>query len=356
MRAPSKAEWIAAGSWMKDRAAAFTATTFMFLALWGIVAVCVVNLYYFDMEFYGRQAPPSMSEWSFKAIGFVFRSAAVFLLPAVVWAKVNKASRRTQFALRFMWAITLIPCFAAALGAVTEGNDYREREAAAITRTAEVSDASVAEQIDALEKQKGGIRSDTAAVVASLQTAIDNITKDGIDNDSEADPYRADITAAQTAARDQIGAIDRLIVEKLSTKQTAQNAATEQAVSTTGHAAIWNFAEHYTGIKANNWRDGIAVYWIWALEIIGAIGAGTVYALQVHMAARARLQAAGALGGKTTARRNRVRGKLKAIEDLRAEKAGTASDLTEELDPIEDDDLSEDDEDDEPEAPRQAAE
>ncbi len=80
-----------AARWIKDKAPEFTATFVMFTALWVIVSVCVLNLYYFDMTFYGRQAPPSMSVFSFQAIGFVFRSSAVFLLPAVVWAKFKRS-------------------------------------------------------------------------------------------------------------------------------------------------------------------------------------------------------------------------------------------------------------------------
>ena len=59
------------------------------------------------------------------------------------------------------------------------------------------------------------------------------------------------------------------------------------------------------------------------LEACGSVGAQALLSAQMAMSKRKEAQEAGSKGGKTTARRNRVNGKLKAIEDLRQEKAAT---------------------------------
>lgn len=317
------------------------------------VFVSVIVLAYLDMRFYSSIAPPSIPPLVFMAFGLVFRTSLVAGGVKIIDIKVNhKKQWAAGVTLRNIWVFCFLCCCISALAYVVEGNDYNARAAGAITKTADITSSSVSEQIAAYNKQKDEIRKDTRETVTSLQAGIDNITKDGIDNDSQADPYRADITAAKNAERDQIAAIDALILAALQQKQTAQTTATQDSVAEPAVAAIWSAANGYTGVKSTWFRDGFSLIWVLLLEVIASFGGQAIYSLHLASKRKEAAQENGALGGKKSARRNRVKNKLQMIEDLRKEKQQTQVDADGDVE----DELELDEEDEGEEPPRQAAE
>lgn len=356
MRWPTKAEWIGAGRWCKDHAPAFTVSFVTFSALWFAVTLACVTLYVWDSKFYSSLAPPGM-EMSFMAAGLVFRTFVIFGGLAIVWLKTNKLNKESGWTLRFIWVMGLIACGIAALGFVTEGNDYHFRSNAAITQTETATTDSADTTIKRAETEKAAIRADRDSLVGAARKSMDLVLDDGNSRNDDVSLYEANIAKYQTEAQAKLDAQDAIIAKAESERLTAKQSATAQTVGDPALPAVFRAPSRYiAGFDGVTFRDIFAIFWVILLEACGSVGAQSLLAVQMALSKRKTAQAAGALGGKTTARRNRVRGKLKAIEDLRAEKAATASDLSEELDPIEDDDLSEDEEDDEPEAPRQAAE
>ncbi|CAB4199431.1 hypothetical protein UFOVP1333_47 [uncultured Caudovirales phage] len=358
MRWPTKAEWIGAGRWCKDHAPAFTVVFVTFSALWFAVALCCLTLYVFDASFYRGLAPPGMELW-FQFIGVCFRTVVIFGGLAIVWGKSNKLPSSALSTLRFLFVMSFCAVMVSALGYVSEGGDYHARKAGAAVQTETVTVESADARLARIDTEKAAVRADRDRLVTGARESMRLVLSDGIGGNDNLTAFEAQIAAYENDARTKLSALDEQVKAIEGERLTARQTATENAVGDPGLATVYRFPERYipgwSGITA---RDTFNVFWVILLESIGAFGAQSLLSMQMALSKRKQAQAAGALGGKTTARRTRVRGKLKAIEDLRAEKAATASDLTEELEPLEDDDLTEDadDEDDEPEVPKQAAE
>ena len=356
MRFPTKAEWIGAGRWCKDHAPAFTVSFVTFSALWFAVGLACLTLYIWDASFYRSLAPPGM-EWTFQSAGIVFRTFVIFGGLAIVWLKTNKLNAAAGGTLRFIWVMGLIACGIAALGFVTEGNDYHYRSNAAITQTEAATTDSADTIIARATAEKQAIRADRDQLVAAARTSMNLVLDDGNSRNDDVSTYEANIAKYQTDAEAKLATQDAVIAKAEAERLNAKQTATADAIGDPALPAVFQAPARYVaGFDGLVFRDLFAIFWVILLEACGSVGAQSLLSVQMALSKRKQAQAAGALGGKTTSHRNRVRGKLKAIEDLRKEKAGTASDLTEEMDPVEDDDLTEDDEDDEPEAPRQAAE
>jgi len=358
MRAPTKAEWIGAGRWIKDHAPAFTVSFVTFSALWFAVGLACLTLYIWDASFYRSLAPPGM-ELTFQSAGIVFRTFVIFGGLAIVWLKTNKLNAAAGGTLRFIWVMGLIACGIAALGFVTEGNDYHYRSNAAITKTEAATTDSADAIIKRAENEKAAIRADRDSLVGAARKSMDLVLDDGNSRNDDVSLYEANIAKYQTEAQKKLDAQDAVIAKAEAERLNAKQTATADAIGDPALPAVFQAPARYiAGFDGLVFRDLFAIFWVILLEACGSVGAQSLLSVQMALSKRKQAQAAGALGGKTTARRTRVRGKLKAIEDLRAERQQTKADLTEELEPLEDDDLTEDqdDEADEPETPKQAAE
>lgn len=339
-----------AAMWMKDHAPAFTVSFVTFSMLWFAVGLACLTLYVWDSKFYSSLAPPGM-ELTFMSAGVVFRTFVIFGGLAIVWLKTNKLNKESGFTLRFIWVMGLVACGVAALGFVTEGNDYHYRSNAAITTTETATTGSADTTIDRAEKEKAAIRADRDQLVAAARTSMNLVLDDGNSRNDDVSQYEANIAKYQTDAEAKLAAQDAVIAKAEGERLNAKTKATAQAVGDPALPAVFQApARYWKGFDGLIFRDIFAVFWVILLEACGSVGAQSLLAVQMALSKRKMAQENGALGGKTTARRNRVKGKLKYIEDLRDEKAKTKADLSEDL-PDE-----EDDEDEEPDVPRQAAE
>ena len=329
MRWPTKAEWIGTGRWLKDHAPAFTVSFVTFSALWAAVVLACLTLYIWDASFYRSLAPPGM-ELTFQSAGIVFRTFVIFGGLAIVWLKTNKLNKESGWTLRFIWVMGLIACGIAALGFVTEGNDYHFRSNAAITQTETATTDSADTIIKRAETEKEAIRKDRDGLVAAARQSMNLVLDDGNSRNDDVSTYEANIAKYQTDAEAKLAAQDAVIAKAESERLTAKQSATAQTVGDPALPAVFRAPSRYiAGFDGVTFRDIFAIFWVILLEACGSVGAQSLLAVQMALSKRKTAQAAGALGGKTTARRNRVRGKLKAIEDLRAEKRGTQADLDE---------------------------
>ena len=341
MRAPTKAEWIAAARWCKDHAPAFTVSFVTFSALWIAVCLTELTLFVFDASFYRSLAPPGMELW-FQSIGVCFRLVVIFGGLAIVYGKENGMPKAAIGTLRFLFILSFCAVMVSALGYVSEGGDYHYRKNASITQSETVTTDSADAVIARAEKEKADIRSDRDSLVASARQSMNLVLDDGNSKNDDVSLYEANIRKYQEEAAAKLDAQDAIIAKAEAERLTAKKAATQQAVGDPALATVFRFPSRYiNGWDGITFRDAFSLFWVVLLEAIGAFGAQALLTIQMSMSRKKRFAAMGKEGGKTTARRNRVRGKLKAIEDLRNERAGTQADLSE---------------DDDDEAPRQAAE
>lgn len=358
--------------WAKDHAPAFTVSFVTFSALWIAVCLACLTLYIWDASFYRSLAPPGM-ELTFQSAGVVFRTFVIFGGLAIIWIKQTTVRRATEEAkflwwkyqrpsgtdffgqagvtLRIIWVMGLVACGIAALGFVTEGNDFHYRKNGAIGQTEAAVTGSADSTIARAEAEKTAIRTDRDGLVAAARQSMNLVLDDGNSSNDDVSTYEANIAKYQTEAQAKLDAQDAVIAKAESERLYAKQTATADAVGDPALPAVFQAPARYIGgFDGLIFRDLFAIFWVILLEACGSIGAQALLAVQMALSKRKAAQAAGAMGGKTTARRNRVRGKLQQIEDLRQEKRQTAADL--------DEDVEEDDEpdQDEPETPRQAAE
>ena len=361
MRAPTKAEWAAAGKWCKDHLPTFTISFVTFSALWLAVTLTELTLFVFDASFYRSLAPPGMELW-FQSIGVCFRLVVIFGGLAIVYGKQNGMPKAAIGTLRFLFIFSFCAVMVSALGYVSEGGDFHYRKNAAIGQTETATTDSADTIIARATAEKAAIRADRDQLVAAARQSMNLVLDDGNSRNDDVSTYEANIAKYQTDAEAKLAAQDAVIAKAETERLSAKQSATAKTVGDPALPAVFRAPSRYiSGFDGITFRDIFAIFWVILLEACGSVGAQSLLAVQMALSKRKQAQAAGAVGGRTTARRNRVSRKLKAIEDLRNEKAQTASDLTEEIEPIEDDDLSEDvddedDDTDEPETPKQAAE
>lgn len=348
-RNPEKAKL--AATWIRDHAPTFTVSFVTFTALWFAVTLACLTLYIWDASFYRSLAPAGM-ELTFQTAGIVFRTFVIFGGLAIIWIKQTTVRRATEEArflwlkyqrpagtdffgkagvtLRVIWTMGIIACSVAALGFVTEGNDYHYRKNAAITQTETATTDSADTIIARATKEKEAIRADRDGLVAAARQSMNLVLDDGNAKNDDVSQYEANIAKYQTEAEAKLEAQDAVIAKAEAERLAAKQTATAKAIGDPALPAVFQAPARYiSGFDGLTFRDLFAIFWVVLLEACGSIGAQALLAVQMALSKRKAAQAAGAVGGKTTARRNRVRGKLKAIEDLREEKRRTQADLDE---------------------------
>ena len=361
MRWPTKAEWIGTGRWLKDHAPAFTISFITFSALWLAVTLTELTLFVFDASFYRSLAPPGMEIW-FQSIGVSFRLVVIFGGLAIVYGKQNKMPAAAIGTLRFLFIFSFCAVMVSALGYVSEGGDYHYRKNAAIGQTETATTDSADTIIARATAEKQAIRADRDQLVAAARQSMNLVLDDGRANNDDVSTYESNIAKYQTDAEAKLATQDAVIAKAESERLAAKQVASSQGVGDPALATVFRFPARYVeGWDGITFRDAFSLFWVILMEAIGAFGAQALLTIQMSMARRKAAQAAGALGGKTTVRRRRRGEKFLQIKHYEDGKTATKVDLTEEVEAVQDDDLSEDDESeeedtDENQTPRQAAE
>lgn len=331
----SRSDLMAVGRWFKKDFGEWFVGSWALLIGWGIAGTIFVNFLIMDGHFSrglgeGSGVDPSL----FQHIGWMFRCfAAVFLVLAVKMTALGMKDESIK--LKWLGAFCTIIVVLHAMGFGLKALEGKRSNAVAIEQVADVAVTSNVDVIASLERQKQGVIEARDTAVARLQESMNSILNDRIaSNDHLADVYREDQKEERDAARDRIDAIDAEIT-RLTIEGGARRETDTQAIAT---AEPW--APLFVGLaQLATWTQtpddwwvyvmGVAflMFWILVGDAIVIFTPPALYRMHLMDAKRRKLSEAGALGGRTTARRNRVRGKLTAIEDLRKEKAATKADL-----------------------------
>lgn len=363
MRLPTKAEWAGAGKWARDEAAEWIIGSWALILGWCIVAVIFFSFLQMDGYFSrGLGEGSGVDPGLFQHIGWMFRLfAAIFLVFAVKLKSMGMESEARW--VKILGVVGAIIVVAHAMGFGLKALEGKRSNAVAVSAVAATVTQSNDKIIATLNEQKAAIKADLEKQTAPLTAEINQYIKDGKQNDDKADSTRERRKELEDKAQAKIDEIDTAILTT-TTESGQHKATTTKDIATTEKWAplFVGLAQLFTwNPEPSDWSIYLAgvlflMFWILFGDSICIYMPHALYKMHLKDAQRRKFAAMGAKGGTTTARRNRVSRKLKAIEDLRNEKAATASDLSEEVEPIEDDDLTEDADDDEPEVPKQAAE
>ena len=210
--------------WARDEAGAFLSTFWMILALYGLGMWLVWSFFQIDAQFSrplaGDIIPPEVTQH----LAWAVRGFSIIVGMAIIWCHRHDMPKFRNL-LAVLGAIAAVLLFLHAYGVAAKIMKGQYANADVITEVLDVNTFGVSEQITTLQGAKAEWRADTARVVESNQAAIENITSDGVNNDDQADAFRAANTAAQSrlsAKIDEADAkIEALQAASLVTKQTA---------------------------------------------------------------------------------------------------------------------------------------
>ena len=205
-------DWIGSLRWCRDQLAARIATFWMIAAFYALGIGLVLAFFQIDAEFSrplaGGVVPPEVTQH----LAWAVRVFSVIVGMAAMYCHVN-AMPRFRNMMGVLGAVAAVLLFLHALGISAKIMEGQYGRAAAIGEIETATTGSAATQIATLQKQIDDITAAKDAQVSRLQSSIDGIVNDGINNDDDADPYRADQTKAETDAAALIKPLRQQIID-----------------------------------------------------------------------------------------------------------------------------------------------
>ena len=297
-----RSDLITAGRWLRDHAPAFTISTVALTALWAAIALACVVLYTLDALFYKSLAPPGM-ELAFQSAGVVFRTFVIFGGLAIVWMKAQKLPSSATATLRGIWVMALCACCIAALGFVSEGNDYHARATQAVEKTETVTVESADTRLARIDTEKAAIRTDRDRLVSGARESMRLVLSDGIAGNDDLSAFEANISQYELDASTKLALLDEQIATIEGERLTAQTTATAESVGDPGLPAVFRFPARYVpGWDSKTFQDAFSLFWVILLEMCGSVGAQSLLSVQIAMSKRIKAQEQGAQGGRASAK------------------------------------------------------
>lgn len=248
------------GRWFKQDFAEWVVGSWALIIGWFIFITIFWNFLQMDGFFSrGLGEGSGVNPDLFQNIGWMFRLfAAVFLTLATKFA--TKEMKGQSLKLKIIGGFCTAIVIAHAMGFGLKALTGKYSNAVSVEQVATQADRSNADIIAELKDQRAGIEAARDTEVAALQSSIDNITGDGLDNDDLADAYRADQTAARDAARGQVADIN----QRISDLTVSGGAARTQAAQDIAKAEPWpplyvGLAQLFT--QSETPTDGQIFFW-----------------------------------------------------------------------------------------------
>jgi hypothetical protein len=242
-------------------------------------------------------------ELTFQSAGVVFRTFVIFGGLTLVWMKSQKLPHGATATLRVIWSMAFLACCVAALGFVSEGNDYHYRKTSSVQQTETVTVESADARMGRIDKEKAAIRADRDRLVTGARESMKLVLSDGIAGNDNLSGFEAQIATYEDDARKKLSALDEQIAAIESERLTARTTATAESVGDPGLPAVFRFPDKYIpGWDGVALRDAFALFWVILLELCGSVGAQALLSVQIAMSRRIRAQQAGEAGGRASAK------------------------------------------------------
>lgn len=234
----NKLTWLGALRWCRDSFAAWFTTAWLYIILWGVVAIAFTVLLYIDGVFSRSLAPDSIEPLSFQAMGWAYRFFAAAFLMAAARCSLKEIPGRWTFRLLgiFASAIVCLHAFGFGFEALSDKRDNAE----IITATQENAQAGTDAILAQLNARKEEIRADLAEAVAPLNAEIERLDTDGLINEDLATIQKERRTALQDAAQARIDGIDERILSLLTPESDEAAAAEARAEAEAEHVEKWH--------------------------------------------------------------------------------------------------------------------
>lgn len=222
-----------------------------FWIVWALFALGVYLVWAFlqlDAEFSRPLAGGVVPEHVTQQIAWGTRAFSVIAGSLAIYFHVQDMPRwRTTFSVFTVLAAVILLLHAYGVSAKIMQKQYDAD--LAIEQVATVNTDSIDQQIETIQAQKAEIRSDTSLTVETYREAIANITSDGLDNDDQADTYRADITQALQVRDERIRTLDAQIAELQADARSTTSVATQAQADSDSFNPLFTFlARISTGV------------------------------------------------------------------------------------------------------------
>lgn len=293
-----------AARWMRDSFASWFATSWLYLILWGVVAVAFSVLLYIDGKFSRSLAPASVDPLSFQAMGWAYRFFAAAFLMAAARCVFKSIPGRWTFRLLGIFASVIVCLHAFGFG--FEALSDRRDQAMAVREVAEIAQTSNQDLIATLETRKAQIDADLTAAVEPLNAEIRQYITDGLNNDDLADDSRARRNAIQDQAAADKRDIDNQIMQLvMSGAETRTEAVNTVADAQPWHPLFVGMAQVSTWSREpTDWAIylnaiGFVIFWVLLAESLVIFLPERIYVMHMNDAEFARRSAAAKKGAET---------------------------------------------------------
>ncbi len=276
-----------AARWTRDSFASLFVTSWLYIILWGVVAVAFSVLLYIDGKFSRSLAPASVDPLSFQAMGWAYRFFAAAFLMAAARCVFKAIPGRWTFRLLGIFASVIVCLHAFGFG--FEALSDRRDQAMAVREVAQIAESSNEDLIATLEARKSQIDADLTAAVEPLNAEIRQYITDGLNNDDLADDSRARRNAIQDQAAADKRAIDDQIMQLvMSGAETRTEAVNTVADAQPWHPLFVGMAQVTTWSKEpSDWSIylnaiGFVIFWVLLAESLVIFLPERIYVMHMN--------------------------------------------------------------------------
>ena len=237
--------------------------------------------------------------------------------------------------LRIIWYGALVGCCVAAMGFVTDGNDFHARRAQAVVDTGTITVTNHDEIITRANDEIAAIRADRDRLTAQARASMNLVLDDGNSNNDDVSSFEENIRRYDQDALVAIGVQQKVITDAQAAKLAAQTTTTTGAVADPGIKAVFRQPGNYIkGFDPITFRDAFGLFWVILLEACGSVGGQALLSAQMALTKREEREERSQQGANTKRRR-------RLIADQRNQQQTTQADLTEDDDTQDDPDEKE---------------
>ena len=260
----------------------FSAKLLIMTAVLGAMIVAGFTLFVWDMDFYSRLTPVGQDAINYQRVGFALRTMAIAGLPLFLLAREIGAPKSALGSVLVLWVLSTLLCLVAALGFLSEAQDFHFRKASAVTDTQAAVVATVDAQLLDLDKEAADVKANRDSLIAGARQSMEYVLNDGTPGNDDLTTFEAQIAVYQADSQTQLNAIQ-------ASKDTLRKQALEATVTgteeTVGDSAIHPVFKMISGAMpggATWWRDMFTLVSAVTLELLVAVGFGAWWAIVRH--------------------------------------------------------------------------
>ena len=260
----------------------FSAKLLIMSAVLGAMIVAGFTLFIWDMDFYARLTPTGQDELNYQRVGFALRTMAIAGLPLYLLAREIKAPVSALSSVLVLWVLSTLLCLVAALGFLSEAQDYHFRKATAVTDTQAAVVKTVDAQLDDLDREAADVKTNRDSLIAGARQSMEYVLNDGVPGNDDLTTFESQIAVYQKDAQTQLNAIQ---TSKDGLRKQALEATVTGTEETVGDSAIHPVFAMISGAMPGGptwWRDAFTLLSAVTLELLVAVGFGAWWAIVRH--------------------------------------------------------------------------